>query len=162
MVESFGWTSLTLLYQNNHGLQRLQELLESPLRSNIKIGLRKISVGEEENIKDVLLEVKQSGVTHIVLDCDQENIGKVLIKAQEVGLVTAYHSFLITSLDLHLVDLEGFKDSGVNITSLRLVDPMLPKMIDTVKAWEEVNNVNFTVNYPGASCKGEKKYTLLF
>lgn len=99
--------------------------------------------------------MKQSGVTHIVLDCDQENIGRVLIKAQEVGLVTAYHSFLITSLDLHLVDLEGFKDSGVNITSLRLVDPVLPKMIDTVKAWEEVNNVNFTVNYPGASCKGE-------
>ena len=130
-------------------------MLESPLRSNIKIGLRKISVGEDENIKDVLLEVKQSGVTHIVLDCDQENIGRVLIKAQEVGLVTAYHSFLITSLDLHLVDLEGFKDSGVNITSLRLVDPMLPKMIDTVKAWEEVNNVNFTVNYPGASCKGK-------
>ena len=137
-------------------------MLESPLRSNIKIGLRKISVGEDENINNVLLEVKQSGVTHIVLDCDQENIGKVLIKAQEVGLVTAYHSFLITSLDLHLVDLEGFKDSGVNITSLRLVDPMLPKMIDTVKAWEKVNTVDFMVNYPGASCKGEKKYTLLF
>ena len=119
-------------------------MLESPLRSNIKIGLRKISVGEDENIKDVLLEVKQSGVTHIVLDCDQENIGKVLIKAQEVGLVNAYHSFLITSLDLHLVDLEGFKDSGVNITSLRLVDPMLPKMIDTVKAWEKVNIISWS------------------
>ena len=156
MVESFGWKSLTILYQDNHGLLRLQELIKSPLQPNTKIVLRKFSFGEgEDNISKVLLEVKQSGAIHVVLDCDQDKIGEVLSKAQEVGivtfflpitqvgLVTAYHSFLVTNLDLHLVDLDRFKDSGVNITSLRLVDPMLPRMIDTVKAWEEASNVKY-------------------
>ena len=141
MVESFGWKSLTILYQDNHSLLRLQELLKAPMQSNAKIVLRKLSFGEGNDNRDVLLEVKQSGAIHIVLDCDQDNVKEVLSKAEEVGLVTAYHSFLITNLDLHLVDLERFKDSGVNITSLRLVDPMLPRMVDTVKAWEEVGDV---------------------
>ena len=140
MVESFGWKSLTILYQDNHSLLRLQELLKAPMQSNTKIVLRKLSFGKGDDNTDVLLEVKQSGAIHIVLDCDQDHIKGVLSKADDVGLVTAYHSYLITNLDLHLVDLERFKDIGVNITSLRLVDPTLPKMIDTVKAWEEVGD----------------------
>ena len=140
MVESFGWKSLTILYQDNHSLLRLQELLKAPMQSNAKIVLRKLSFGEGDDNRDVLMEVKQSGAIHIVLDCDQVNIKEVLSKADEVGLVTAYHSYLITNLDLHLVDLERFKESGVNITSLRLVDPMLPKMVDTVERWEKVTS----------------------
>ena len=141
MVESFGWKSLTILYQDNHSLLRLQELLKAPMQSNTKIVLRKLSFGDGDDNGEVLMEVKQSGAIHIVLDCDHDNVKKVLSKADDVGLVTAYHSYLITNLDLHLVDLERFKDSSVNITSLRLVDPMLPKMIDTVKGWEKVNSI---------------------
>ena len=47
----------------------------------------------------------------------------MLREAKEVGMMTAYHNYLITNLDLHLVDLEEFKYGGTNITSLRLVDP---------------------------------------
>ena len=43
--------------------------------------------------------------------------------AASVGMMTAYHNYLITNLDLHLVDMEEFKYGGTNITSLRLVDP---------------------------------------
>ena len=37
--------------------------------------------------------------------------------------MTAYHTFFVTSLDLHLVELEDFKYGGTNITAFRLVDP---------------------------------------
>ena len=74
----------------------------------------------------------------MVLDCDLDKIREVLSKAKEVGLVTAYHSFLITSLDLHLVDLENFKESGVNITALRLVDPRSANMIAAFKTEKRV------------------------
>ena len=94
MVESFGWKSLTILYQDNHGLLRLQELIKSPLQPNTKIVLRKFSFGEgEDNISKVLLEVKQSGAIHVVLDCDQDKIREVLSKAQEVGIVTFLSSY---------------------------------------------------------------------
>ena len=71
----------------------------------------------------ILREVKQSGEIYIVLDCDVENVITVLREAQAVGMMTAYHNYLITNLDLHLVDMEEFKYGGTNITALRLVDP---------------------------------------
>ena len=71
----------------------------------------------------ILREVKQSGEIYIVLDCHVENVVGVLMEAQAVGMMTAYHNYLITNLDLHLVDMEEFKYGGTNITSLRLVDP---------------------------------------
>ena len=72
--------------------------------------------------------MKQSGEIYIVLDCDVENVITVLREAQAVGMITAYHNYLITNLDLHLVDLEEFKYGGTNITSLRLVDPFRDKV----------------------------------
>lgn len=37
--------------------------------------------------------------------------------------MTAYHNYIITSLDLHLVELDDYKHSGTNITAFRLVNP---------------------------------------
>lgn len=45
------------------------------------------------------------------------------IQAQQVGLMTDYHQFLITTLDMHTIDLEPYQYSGTNITSIRMVDP---------------------------------------
>ena len=70
--------------------------------------------------------MKKSGEIYIVLDCDVDHVTTVLREAKEVGMMTAYHNFLITSLDLHLIDMEEFKYGGTNITALRLVDPHRP------------------------------------
>ena len=48
---------------------------------------------------------------------------------QAVGMMTAHHNYLITSLDLHLVDLDDFKYGGTNITAFRLVDPAHPEVV---------------------------------
>ena len=152
MVESFRWKTLTVLYQDDRSLLRLQELLMSPLDSDAKIVLRKLDFSEGADNGMILSEVKHSGAMHMVLDCDLDKIREVLSKAKEVGLVTAYHSFLITTLDLHIVDLENFKESGVNITALRLVDPRSPNMIAAFKADKRVC----------ASCKQTHDSTLDF
>ena len=76
----------------------------------------------------ILREVKKSGEIHIVLDCEVENVITVMREAKAVGMMTAYHNFLVTSLDLHLVDMEEFKYGGTNITALRLVDPYRPSV----------------------------------
>ena len=55
-------------------------------------------------------------------------IEKHLYNVQAVGMMTANHNYLITSLDLHLVDLEDFKYGGTNITAFRLVDPAHPEV----------------------------------
>ena len=49
--------------------------------------------------------------------------------------MTSYYEYLITSLDLHSIDLEDFKYGGTNITAFRLVDPHNPEVINVVRSW---------------------------
>ena len=83
----------------------------------------------------MLREVKQSGSGQILVDVKYENIRTVLKQAQAVGMMTSYYDYLITSLDLHSVDLEDFKYGGTNITALRLVDPHNPEVVSVVESW---------------------------
>lgn len=70
-----------------------------------------------------------------MVDCQYHNIRTVLKQAQAVGMMTSYYDYLITSLDLHSLDLEDFKHGGTNITAFRLVDPHNPEVKSVVKSW---------------------------
>lgn len=45
------------------------------------------------------------------------------------------HQFIITSLDLHTIDLEPFQHGGTNITGVRIVDPDDPVVNFTIRNW---------------------------
>ena len=47
MIERFGWKSYTILYEDNQGLVRLQELLKSPTQSDVKIVVRQLPQDED-------------------------------------------------------------------------------------------------------------------
>ena len=51
LIESYGWKSFTLLYQDNEGLVRLQELLKSPTQSDRKIVVKKLNFQDDEENK---------------------------------------------------------------------------------------------------------------
>lgn len=105
-------------------------------------------------------QIKNSGVAHIVLDCSTEKIYDVLKQSQQIGMMSDYHSYLITSLvcvfftfkfcvfpilyfklhfqqDLQTIDLDEFKYSGTNITAFRLVDPENSLVHKTVSEWSQ-------------------------
>nr|CAD7453108.1 unnamed protein product [Timema tahoe] len=86
-------------------------------------------------VKPLLKQIKNSAESHIVLDCSTDRIYDVLKQAQQIGMMSDYHSYLITSLDLHSVDLEEFKYGGTNITAFRLVDPEKPELQKVVREW---------------------------
>ena len=94
----------------------------------MKIVMKRLNFKNHDDFRRILREVKKSGEIHIVLDCEVEQVITVLREAKAVGMMTAYHNYLITNLDLHLADLEQFKYSGTNITAFRLVDPFRPKV----------------------------------
>lgn len=51
--------------------------------------------------------------------------------------MTDYHQFIITTMDMHTIDLEPYQYSGTNITGVRLVDPENPLMEHVTKYLEE-------------------------
>lgn len=48
--------------------------------------------------RPLLKQIKNSAESHIVLDCSTEKIYDVLKQAQQIGMMSDYHSYLITSL----------------------------------------------------------------
>lgn len=67
--------------------------------------------------------MKQSDDKCIVIACSVDALPEVLKQAQQVGLLSDEHQLIVTSLDMHTIDLEPFQHSGTNITAARLVQP---------------------------------------
>ncbi|CAH1182546.1 unnamed protein product [Phyllotreta striolata] len=133
LVKAWGWKSFTIIYENNEGLVRLQELLKAHGPYEFPITVRQL--GESSDYRPLLKQIKNSAESHIVLDCSTERIYDVLKQAQQIGMMSDYHSYLITSLDLHGVNLEEFKYGGTNITAFRLVDPEGQDVRRIVRDW---------------------------
>lgn len=47
LIEVFHWKSYTIMYEDNQGLVRLQELLKSPTQSDVKIVVRQLPHDED-------------------------------------------------------------------------------------------------------------------
>ena len=82
LIQAFGWRSFTILYQDNQGLIRLQELLKSSTDSDLRTVVHQLSFEDKDENKKILREVKKSGAVHIVLDCKLEQLRTVLKDAQ--------------------------------------------------------------------------------
>ncbi|XP_052755261.1 glutamate receptor ionotropic, kainate 2 isoform X4 [Galleria mellonella] len=133
LVRAWGWKSFTIVYENSDGLVRLQELLKAHGPSELPVAVRQLP--DSHDYRPLLKQIKNSAESHIVLDCTTERIRDVLQQAQQIGMMSDYHSYLITSLDLHSVDLEEFKYGGTNITALRLLDPERSDVQKVIRDW---------------------------
>lgn len=131
LVKAWGWKTFTIIYENNEGLVRLQELLKAHGPSSLPITVRQLS--DSGDYRPLLKQIKNSAEAHIVLDCSTEKIHEVLKQAQQIGMMSDYHSYLITSLDFHTANLDEFRHGGTNITGFRLINEKAVQ--DVVKKW---------------------------
>ena len=122
-IRKVGWRSLVILYESEEGLVRLQEVIKmAKTFSGIKVTLRQMDA-DSSDYRPLLKEIKKSEETRIVLDCDFTKIEMILQQANEIELLTDYHNYLITSLDLDKINIEPYTYMNVNITGFRIVNP---------------------------------------
>jgi len=122
-VKKANWKSAIVLYETEEGLVRLQELLKLPKTfAGFKITLRQLTP-DTTDYRPLLKEIKKSEETRIVLDCDYDKIATILAQADELSLLTDYHNYLVTSLDVDKINLDAYVNHNVNITGFRLIDP---------------------------------------
>ena len=79
------------------------------------------SRGGSHTFRDIFWKIKLSGEQNILLDVDTKRLSEALKQAQQVGCMTERFSYLVTSLDLHTIDLEDFKYSRTRITALSMI-----------------------------------------
>ncbi|XP_037082452.1 glutamate receptor ionotropic, kainate 2-like, partial [Pollicipes pollicipes] len=135
LTQHWGWKTFTIIYEDIDGLVRLQELLKAPSSSHFKITIRQLPP-DSSDYRPLLKRIKKSGSTKIVLDCRLSLLRPLLEQAQEIGMMNQYFSYLLTSLDVHTVDLDDFRYLGTNITALRLVDPDQPTASQVLRHWQ--------------------------
>lgn len=124
-----------ILFENENSLIKLQEVLKlSQSFDDIKITLRQLDL-DTDDYRPLLKEVKKSGETRIILDCEYSKVGGILKQAEEIGMINDYHSYLITNLDVERLELASFKYNNVNITGFRIVDMANPEVGEYAKAW---------------------------
>uniref|UniRef100_A0A131YWC8 Glutamate receptor, ionotropic kainate 2 n=1 Tax=Rhipicephalus appendiculatus TaxID=34631 RepID=A0A131YWC8_RHIAP len=123
LVEAQRWTHFTLIYERPDALVRLRGLLNLRLSSDGKlapVSLRMLPAKEDP--RPLLREIAKSGDSNVVLDLTAERLAEVLGVAQKVGLITEYHSYIVTTLDMHTLDLTHFQNSGTNLTGFELLN----------------------------------------
>lgn len=118
------------------------------------ITVRQLDLGlPNNNYRSVLRRVKLAQDIHIVLDCSAKILPEVLKQAQQVGLMTDYHQFIITNLDLHTLDLEPYQYSSTNITGIRLYDPEDLRVQQITEYWRYQQKTLGRELNPGELCK---------
>ncbi|XP_068993636.1 glutamate receptor ionotropic, kainate 2-like [Neodiprion pinetum] len=129
LAQDFEWKTFTILYESTENLIRMHELLKRWNRRGHTVTVRQLPKGP--NYRKVLEQIKKSGDPNVVVDCSIDVLPDVLKQAQQVGLMSDRHSFIIASLDLSTIDLEPYQHGGTKFVGLRLVDPDDPVVIDT-------------------------------
>lgn len=95
-----------------------------------KITVRELDLTLNHNYRPQLMRAKYES-KRILLSCSIEQLPVILTQAQQMGLFNGNHSFIVTSLDMHTIDLQRFQYSRTNITSVRIISPENP-LVDEV------------------------------
>ncbi|OTF80492.1 kainate-selective ionotropic glutamate receptor-like protein, partial [Euroglyphus maynei] len=126
LIETLDWRTFVIVYEDSESIIHFSQYLKQALEKNWE--LRIFQLQPDQPYREILWQVKQTQIVHIVLDVKTEHIVEVMKQAQQVGILSEQHKYLITSLDLHTLDLEDFRHSRTNITSLRIVQEQHPNL----------------------------------
>lgn len=113
----------------------VEHILENYNKATVTV--RQLDITANKNYRPQLRRVKLSPDKNIVLCSSIESLPEILKQAQQVGLMTDEHQFIITSLDMHTIDLEPYQYSGANITGFRMVSPDDPYVKHVTQRFEE-------------------------
>ncbi len=98
LIDEMKWKTFVIIYEDEDSLIRLQEIIKFPQSfSEYRLSLWQLDP-HTSDYRPMLKAVAATGERNIVLDCKFDKIGNVLAQADEIGLVSVYHNYLITSL----------------------------------------------------------------
>ena len=147
LVKAFDWKDFTILFESGAWLPGVRELLKMYDPKGYTVTVRQLDLKLNKNYRAVLRRVKLSEDKNIILACSIDSMPEVLKQAQQVGLLTDHHQIIITSLDIHTIDLEPYQYSGTNITGFRLVDPddfKIKQVAEFINASQIAKTLNFS------------------
>lgn len=151
IIKSLQWKSYVVLYEDETRLNKLKYVLKNEPNVEDKKGnfIKVMHLGKGPDYRAAFKDIQYIPETNILLDCNVENIYEILRQAQNVRMAEIFHSYILTSLDAHTVDLTPL-NLLANITSIRIFDPESDEMKIAIRNWENVehnlNGKNIKIN----------------
>ncbi|XP_059097759.1 glutamate receptor ionotropic, kainate 2-like [Tigriopus californicus] len=136
------WTSAAILYEDEYGLIRLQDLVRSPPSRNIELYIRQTV---PRNYRAVLREIKKKGITNILVDTDPVNMKYFFRVILQLQMNNPNYHYSFTSFDVETFDLEDFKYNDVNITAFRIVDLDNPRVKEELFEMEAISPIGTAI-----------------
>ncbi|KAK7089252.1 hypothetical protein V1264_024255 [Littorina saxatilis] len=134
VIRYWGWERFTVLYEDNDGLTRVQEVLKASGKEPSQITVRKLTMVNNDYV-NLLKDLKDRGEYRFIIDCKVDKVRKLLYAALKVRMISELFHYFFTTLDLGLVDLDDFRHGGPNITAYRLIDPENPTVVSIRTEW---------------------------
>ncbi|XP_040071934.1 glutamate receptor ionotropic, kainate 2 isoform X2 [Ixodes scapularis] len=114
------WKSVTVIYEDSESFVRMKEVLNTSFAIGAMVNLELFNPSIA--VKTLLKRIDSAKEFNIVLDVATERVVEFLEAASEIGMMTEYYNYVITSLDTHTLDVSKFKNTLANVSALRLVD----------------------------------------
>lgn len=148
LIKLKNWKNFAILYEENEALVRVQEILKDPELREKRIVVRQF---ESDEYRKTFKEIGKIGIRNLILDVPREHIQTVLKHAQQVEMLSEYHNYLFTSLDLQTIDLEDFQYGGTNISGFSLIDSSSGDYADIIREWQSNPGINTNRHTSGNS-----------
>ncbi|KAL7644527.1 UNVERIFIED_CONTAM: hypothetical protein RMT77_005359 [Armadillidium vulgare] len=136
------WTKVAIMYEDDIGLIKLQELVKSPANEYMEFLIRQ---GTPSTYREILKEFKDKEIFNIIVDTKPDNMNYFLRGILQLQMNDYKYHYLFTTFDIETFDLEDFKYNFVNMTAFRLVDSSHYRVRQVLKEMENFQPVGYSI-----------------
>ncbi|CAD0201788.1 unnamed protein product [Chrysodeixis includens] len=119
LIKDLGWDKFTILYEDDGGFIRLQEVINSWPSTVEPIMFKKLDP-EGDNRETFKYLFKVAHMNYHVLDCNVTNVHKYVEEITKVENSTEYQSFILVNLDAYTLDFKKIPALMANVSTLHL------------------------------------------
>ncbi|XP_014475528.1 PREDICTED: glutamate receptor ionotropic, kainate 2-like [Dinoponera quadriceps] len=133
LISFLNWTRVAIIYEEDHGLFKLQDLVKSPPSVRTEMYIRQAG---PKSYRQILREVRHKEIFKLIVDTDPAHMQQFFRAILQLQMNDYRYHYMFTTFDIETFDLEDFKYNSVNMTAFRLVDLEEPKVAEVLKQME--------------------------
>ncbi|XP_011303627.1 glutamate receptor ionotropic, kainate 1 isoform X6 [Fopius arisanus] len=142
LMSFLNWTRVAIIYEENYGLFKLQDLVKSPPTTRTEMYIRQAGPG---SYRQVLREIRQKEIYKLIIDTDPLHMQQFFRAILQLQMNDHRYHYMFTTFDIETFDLEDFKYNSVNMTAFRLVDLEEPKVADVLRQMERFQPIKHAI-----------------
>uniref|UniRef100_H3CII8 Glutamate receptor n=1 Tax=Tetraodon nigroviridis TaxID=99883 RepID=H3CII8_TETNG len=148
MLRSFGYPPTSIICAKAECLLRLEELVQSFLISRETLSVRMLD--DSLDPTPLLKEIRDDKVATIIIDANASVSYRVLRKASDLGMMSAFYKYILTTMDFPLLWLDDVVGDQSNVLGFSMLNSSHVSYLDFIRSlnlsWREGCRIS---PYPG-------------